>query len=110
MEHLEEQRRHRRHPVQFNCSFSPTETQIEVGTVLDLSLGGARIMSHVRIPPETAMELHIRPGRDTFVKVSRAVVRWVNRGVFGVEFRDVMELEAATLTRLLWSLPPDSRK
>ena len=110
MEHLEEQRRHRRHPVQFNCIFSPKETQIEDGTILDLSLGGARIMSYQYIPPETSMELHIRPGHHTPVYVSRAVVRWVNRGVFGVEFRDLMELEAATLTRLLWSLPPDSGK
>jgi len=110
MEQFQEQRQHRRHSVQYDCVFSSSQPQIGEGTVLDLSLGGARIMSSLHVPPKTSIELHIRPGHHTPLYVSRAVVRWVNRRVFGVEFQDLRKLEAATLTRLLWSLPLEKSK
>jgi hypothetical protein len=75
-----EQRKHRRHSVRFDSIFSPNRVQIDEGLVVDLSLGGCRIKSTRQFPPETPIELQIRPERDTSIYVSKAVVRWVAEG------------------------------
>ena len=100
-----ERRRHRRYPVHFKSIFSTDGVRIEDGVVLDLSLGGCRMTSATPVPLDTPMELHIRPDQHAPVYVRGAVVRWVGDSVFGVEFNELPELESATLTRLLWSLP-----
>jgi len=100
-----EQRKHRRHSVRFDSIFSPDRVNIEEGLVVDLSLGGCRIKSARQFPPETSIELQIRPERDTSIYVSKAIVRWVTEGAFGVAFVELLNQEAATLNRLLWSLP-----
>ena len=100
-----EHRKHPRHPVYFKSIFSTDGVRIEDGVVLDLSLGGCRMTSTIPIPSGTPMELHIRPDQHSPVYVSRAIVRWVENSTFGVEFNELPELESATLTRLLWSLP-----
>jgi len=105
MEPTIEQRKDRRHPVCFKCIFSPDGVRIEDGVVLDLSLGGCRMTSTSYVPSDTPMELHIRPDQHTPVYVPGAVVRWVGNSAFGVKFNELPELESATLTRLLWSLP-----
>ncbi|MGQ0695465.1 MAG: PilZ domain-containing protein [Nitrospiraceae bacterium] len=100
-----EHRKHPRHPVCFKSIFSTDGVRIEDGVVLDLSLGGCRMTSTIPIPSGTPMELHIRPDQHSPVYVPRGIVRWVGDSTFGVEFNEVPELESATLTRLLWSLP-----
>ena len=100
-----EHRKHRRHPVRFKSIFSTDGVRIEDGVVLDLSPGGCRMTSTIHVPSGTPMELHIRPDQHAPVYVPGAIVRWVGDSAFGVEFNELPELEAATLTRLLWSLP-----
>jgi len=100
-----EHRKHQRHPVRFKSIFSTDGVRIEDGVVLDLSLGGCRIVSTIHVPSDTPMELHIRPDHHTPIYVPCAVVRWVGDSAFGVEFNELPELESRTLTRLLWSLP-----
>ncbi|HEX9871908.1 MAG TPA: PilZ domain-containing protein [Candidatus Tectomicrobia bacterium] len=100
-----EHRKHPRHPVCFKCIFSPDGTRIEDGVVRDLSAGGCRMTSTSHVPSDTSMELHIRPDRHTPIYIPGAVVRWVGDSTFGVDFSKLPELESATLTRLLWSLP-----
>jgi len=100
-----EHRKHPRHVVCFKSIFSTDRVRIEDGVVLDLSLGGCRMTSTIPIPSGTPMELHIRPDQHSPVYVPRAIVRWVGDSTFGVEFAEVPDLESATLTRLLWSLP-----
>jgi hypothetical protein len=39
------------------------------------------------------------------VYVPRAVVKWINKAVFGVEFVELSEPDALTLKRLLCLLP-----
>jgi hypothetical protein len=73
--------------------------------VLDLSLGGCRAMSAIHVPSDRPIEIHIRPYQHSPVYISRAVVRWARDSGFGLEFKEIPELESATLTRLLWSLP-----
>jgi hypothetical protein len=73
--------------------------------VLDLSLGGCRLTSTSHVPSDIPIEIHIRPDQHSPVYIPRAVVRWAGDSVFGLEFKELPELESATLTRLLWSLP-----
>jgi hypothetical protein len=94
-----------RHPVRYKSLFSGDGTQIEDGFVLDLSLGGCRIMSAKPHPQGTCLELHIRPDHHAPVYVARAVVKWTKESVFGVEFLELSEPDALTLKRLLVLLP-----
>ena len=105
MEFRVEKRKHRRHPVRFNSIFSTGGVWINDGVVIDLSLGGCRMISALHIPIDTPIELHIRPDQHSPVYVPSAVVRWVGELSFGVEFNKLPELESATLTRLLCLLP-----
>ena len=105
MEFRVEKRKHRRHPVRFNSIFSTGGVWINDGVVIDLSLGGCRMISAIHILIDTPMELHIRPDQHAPVYVPSAVVRWAGEFSFGVEFNKLPELESATLTRLLCLLP-----
>jgi hypothetical protein len=100
-----EHRKHRRHPVRFKSIFSTDEVRTADGVVIDLSLGGCRMTSTIPIPSGTPLDLHLRPGHDISIHVPRAEVRWVRDSAFGVEFKELPELETRMLTRLLWSLP-----
>ena len=61
-------------------------------------------MSAVHVPSGIPLELHIRPDHHSPIYVSRAVVCWEGESAFGLAFKEIPELEAATLTRLLWTL------
>ena len=99
-----EHRKHPRYPVRFKSIFSSDGVHIEDGFVLDLSFEGCRLMSAIHVPSGVSIELHIRPDQHAPVYISRAVVCWERESVVGLAFKELPELEAATLTRLLWSL------
>jgi hypothetical protein len=105
MKTMVEHRKHQRYPVQFKSIFSIDGVRIEDGLVLDLSFEGCRLMSAIHVPSGISIELHIRPDQHSPVYISRAVVCWERESVVGLAFKGLSELEAATLTRLLWSLP-----
>lgn len=104
MEPTLDHRKHRRYPVNFNSIFSTDDAQLENGVVLDLSLGGCRLMSVIHVPSGSPIEIHIRPEQHSLIYVSSAVVRWTGNYVCGLEFKALPEQESATLTRLLWTL------
>ena len=97
-------RKHPRYPVYFKSMFSTDGARIEDGFVLDLSLGGCRLMSAIHVPSGSTIELHIRPDQHSAVYIPSAKVRWTGETAFGIEFNQVPEVELATLTRLLWTL------
>jgi PilZ domain len=98
-----EHRKHPRFSVHFSSIFSTDGARLEEGIVLDLSLGGCRLMSAIPIPSGNPIELHIRPEQHAPIYVPKVVVRWTGESVFGLEFHELPELETATLTRLLWT-------
>jgi hypothetical protein len=104
MEPTVEHRKHTRYVAHFSSIFSTNGTRLEEGIVLDLSLGGCRLMSAVHVPPESPIELHIRPHQHSPIYVRSAVVRWVGATAFGVQFNELPALDSATLTRLLSTL------
>lgn len=105
MEPTVEQRKHRRHPVNFPGVLSAGPVQGNEALVVDLSLGGCRVTSAAPIPADTTIQLQIRPHQVAPIYVPSAVVRWVKGSVFGVQFQELPEHESRALTRLLWSLP-----
>ena len=109
MEPTVEQRKHRRHSVNFQGVFSSGTVQGEEAVVLDLSLGGCRVGSPIPMPTDTAIHLQIRPRQAAPIYVPSAIVRWVRGAAFGVQFHELAEHESKALTRLLLSLPPSKR-
>jgi hypothetical protein len=105
MEPTVEHRKHQRYPVRFKSIFSTDGAHLEDGLVLDLSLGGCRLTSAIHVPSGIPIEIHIRPDQHSPIYISKAVVRWREDPAFRLEFKELPELESATLTRLLWSLP-----
>ena len=101
MESTVEHRKHRRYPVRFKSIFSTDGVHIEDGLVLDLSLGGCRLTSAIHVSSGIPIEIHIRPDQHSPIYVPSAVVCWEGGSVFGLEFKELPELESATLTRLL---------
>jgi hypothetical protein len=99
-----EHRKHQRYLVRFKSIFSTDGVRIEDGLVLDLSLGGCRLMSATPVPSSIPIELHIRPDQHAPIYVPSAVVCWGGDSVFGLAFKELPELELGTLTRLLWTL------
>ena len=100
-----ELRKHQRFPVRFKTIFSIDGMHIEDGIVTDLSLEGCRLTSAIHIPSNVPIEIHIRPDQHAPVYISGAVVCWERDSVFGLAFKELPELESATLTRLLWLVP-----
>ena len=106
MEPTVEHRKHQRYLVRFNSIFSTDGVHIKEGLVLDLSLGGCRLTSAIHVPAGIPIEMHIAI-TNPFMSPSRCT--WEGNSVFGLEFKEVPELESATLTRLLWSLRSEGR-
>jgi len=106
MEPTVEQRKHRRHHVNFQGIYSFGSVQVKEAVVLDLSIGGCRVASTISMPPDTAIQLQIRPHQAAPIYVPSAVVRWASGYAFGVQFQELPEHESKALTRLLWALPP----
>jgi hypothetical protein len=84
--------------------FSTDGVRLEEGLVLDLSLGGCRLMSAIHVPSGIPIEIHIRPDHHSPIYVPSAVVCWEGVSVFGLKFKELPALASATLTRLLWTL------
>ncbi len=109
MEPTVEQRKHRRHPVNFQGVYSSGPVQVREAVVLDLSMGGCRVASTIPIPPDSAIQLQIRPRLTPPIYVPNAIVRWASGYAFGVQFQELPERESEALTHLLGSLPPSSQ-
>ena len=101
-----EQRKHSRYLGRFyrSVSVSADGVRLGEGVVLNISLGGCRLMSGIHIPFGIPIGLHIRLDQHPPIYVPRAVVRWEADCVFGLQFNEVPELELAALTRLLRTL------
>jgi len=100
-----EQRKHRRHSINFQGIYSSGSVQIKEAVVLDLSMGGCRVSSPIPLPPDTTIELQIRPHQAAPIYVPSAIVRWTRGYACGVQFNELPKYESKALTRLLLSVP-----
>lgn len=104
MEPAVEQRKHRRHHVNFHGIYASGSVQVKEAVVLDLSMGGCRVASTIPMPPDTTIQLQIRPKQTTPIYIPSAMVRWASGYAFGVQFQELPEHESKTLTHLLGTL------
>ena len=106
MEPTIEQRNHPRYLGRFyrSASISAYGGRLGEVLVLNISLGGCRLMSGIHIPFGIPIELHLWLDQHPPIYVPRAVVRWEGDCVFGLQFNELPGLESAALTRLLWTL------
>lgn len=109
MELSVEQRKDRRHQVNIQGVFSSGFVQAKEAVVLDLSMGGCRVACTISMPPDSAIQLQMRPHLAASITVPCAIVRWTSGYAFGVQFRELPEYESNALTCLLRSLPPSSQ-
>jgi hypothetical protein len=105
MEPTVEQRKHRRHPVNFQGIYSAGSVQVKKAVVLDLSMGGCRVSSPILMPADTAIPLQIRFHQAAPITIPSAIVCWARGYAFGVQFQELPEHESRALTRLLLSVP-----
>ena len=103
MEPIVEQRKHRRHPINFQGIYSCGSVQVKEAVVLDLSMDGCRVSSPIPMPPDTAIELQIRPDQAAPIYVPRAIVRWTKGYACGVQFQELPKHESKALTHLLFT-------
>jgi hypothetical protein len=106
MEPSVESRKHPRYLGRFKSIFSTDAVRIADGLVLNLSLGGCRLTSSTHVPSGMPIKLHIQPDPSSpiYISILSAVVCWEGDAVFGLAFKELPELESATLTHLLWTL------
>ena len=104
MEPVAEQRKHRRHHVNFQGVYSSSSMHVKDAIVLDLSVGGCRVASTIPMPPDTAIHLQIHPHLAAAITVPSAIVRWASGYTFGVQFRELPDNESKALNTLLCSL------
>lgn len=103
-----DKRKHRRAQVQFRSHFSSSGQMIAGdGQLKDLSVGGCRIQSPVTVPTGTKLELCIYTDNDPVpMIVDEAIVRWAQRGEFGLEFSAIRKDAQRRLTELCRILAP----
>jgi len=106
MEPIAEKRKHRRHSVNIQGIFSSDRVRGEEGTVLDLSIGGCRMLSpsSSSFSLDTMIELQIRPRQSSSIFIPNAVVRWTSQSSFGVQFLTMSAYESDRLAQLLGAL------
>lgn len=75
-----------RYLVELPCRFSG-DRSTHTGTVTDVSSGGCKVETDGEVSPGEYLQMSVQSVlRDSPIGVDLAVVRWVGRGAFGVEF------------------------
>jgi len=97
-------RKHPRFRIQFRSTFSGHQVNGE-GKAIDLSRGGCKIESDLRVQAGTTLELRLySPDLDWPMRVEQAAVKWARGQQFGLEFVHLLPKEEETLRRLIKGL------
>ena len=103
----DERRVQPRFTAQFRSTFSGNKQEGQ-GRTVDISAGGCKIESEMKVEQGTKFEcrLHI-PGLDWPLRVDEAIVRWVGTNCFGLAFSRMAPDELVKLTSVLTDLERD---
>jgi hypothetical protein len=93
-----------RFTTQFRSSLSGQHQEGQ-GRTLDISSGGCKIESDLRVEPGATFEcrLHI-PGLDWPLRIDEATVRWTDGKTFGISFTRISPQELEKLKAVLVDL------
>jgi hypothetical protein len=100
----DERRVQPRFTTQFRSTFSGNRQEGQ-GRTLDISAGGCKIESDMKVEPGSKFEcrLHV-PGLDWPLRIDEATVRWVDGNSFGIAFSRIAPEEFAKLKTVLSDL------
>ncbi|GKS65421.1 hypothetical protein YTPLAS72_27250 [Nitrospira sp.] len=100
----DERRVQPRFTTQFRSTFSGHRQEGQ-GRTLDISAGGCKIESDMKVEPGSKFEcrLHV-PGLDWPLRIDEATVRWVDANSFGIAFSRIAPEEFAKLKTVLSDL------
>jgi hypothetical protein len=103
----QERRVQPRFTTQFRSTLSGQKEEGQ-GRTLDISSGGCKIESDLKVVKGTTFEcrLHI-PGFDWPLRIDGATVRWVAGNTFGIEFTRISPGELSKLNTVLADLEED---
>lgn len=103
----DERRVQPRFTTQFRSAFSGHKQEGQ-GRTLDISAGGCKIESDMKVEPGSKFEcrLHV-PGLDWPLRIDEATVRWVDGHSFGIAFSHIAPEEFAKLETVLSTLEGD---
>jgi hypothetical protein len=103
----EDRRVQPRFTTQFRSTFSGQKQEGQ-GRTLDISVGGCKIESDIKVIQGAKLEcrLHI-PGLDWPLRIDEATVRWVDGNTFGIAFSRISPEELAKLKTILSELEQD---
>ena len=88
--------------VQFRATLSSSTKKDGTGVILDLSSGGCRVESPVRVEPGLLLELRIyAPNVDWPLMIEAANVQWVSGQTFGLAFFRITEREQQRLGQVI---------
>lgn len=104
---VRERRVQPRFTTQFRSTFSGQHQEGQ-GRTLDLSVGGCKIESDVKVELGGKFEcrLHV-PGLDWPLRIDEATVRWVEGNTFGIGFMRIVPEEFEKLKSVLYALEHD---
>lgn len=100
----DERRVQPRFTTQFRSTFSGHKQEGQ-GRTVDISAGGCKIESDMKVEPGSKFEcrLHV-PGLDWPLRIDEATVRWVDGHSFGIAFSRIAPEELAKLKTVLSNL------
>lgn len=103
----DERRVQPRFTTQFRSTFSGRNEEGQ-GRTLDISSGGCKIESDMKVEQGTTFEcrLHV-PGLDWPLRIDEAMVRWTEGNTFGIAFVRIRPEELAKLETVLANLDQD---
>jgi len=96
-----ELRRYPRITVEFGSTFKGDQIAGQ-GTLVDLSFGGCRIKSKVKVRQGLKLGVQIAlPDEEWPLQIEECDVRWTDGKVFGLEFTQLRPDQHARITRIL---------
>lgn len=97
---MREQRRHVRYQVEFPAIF--IGNYAGRGVVYNLGMGGCKVVSDLPVKTGAILTVHLRPpGQPMPITIQAAIVQWILKHEFGLEFREMQEQERAHLEQFL---------
>lgn len=103
----DERRIQPRFTAQFRSTFSGSKQEGQ-GRTIDISAGGCKIESDIKVEQGAKLECRIHiPGLDWPLRIDEATVRWIGTNSFGLAFGRMAPDELVKLTSVLADLQQD---
>jgi hypothetical protein len=97
---MTEQRQHIRYQVEFPARIAGAHAGI--GIVYNLGMGGCKVVSDLGVTRNALLTMHLQiPEQTVAITIQAARVQWTMEFEFGVEFRELQDLERTRLGQFL---------